>query len=332
MESDLTQSDAVAAGNDSVAGGAEATRPDWDVRWRALWLRLPRIELSSLLSVDRAPALVTAALFALLFAQPFVTLVRDWWSLPEAGHGLLLAPVAVWMAWKAGIRPDAAPNRALGLVILIVAVLIRCASGLAAELFTMRGSMVLALAGLTVYHYGVRQVIHWWLPFALASLAIPLPEIVTQALALPLQFKASRMGAALLHMRNVPVQLSGNVIRLPGHELFVTEACSGLRSLTALLSVGVLMSAMLLRTMVARGLLVLLAIPIAIVVNGIRVFFTGFLVYFVSPALGKGFMHLTEGWLLFLVSLGTLGALAWIGLLVERRILPEPAERGESHA
>jgi len=277
-----------------------------------LRLHLPSIRLSSLWSVERIPAVVTSILFAALFAEPFATLLRDWWSLPEAGHGLLLAPVAIWLAWKSGIRADASPNRALGVTVLVLAVFIRCAAGLAAELFTMRGSMVMALAGLTVYHYGVRQLLHWWLPFALASLAIPLPELVTQALALPLQFRASRMGAALLQLRNVPVQLSGNVIRLPGHELFVTEACSGLRSLTALLSVGVLMSAMFLRTSVARVGLVLVAIPIAIVVNGIRVFLTGFFVYYVSPAFGKGFMHLTEGWLLFLVSLAALGAVAWI--------------------
>ena len=70
----------------------------------------------------------------------------------------------------------------------------------------MRASIVMALAGLTVFHFGVRQVLHWFLPFTLASLSIPLPELVTQSLALPLQFRASRMGAALLEMRSVPVR------------------------------------------------------------------------------------------------------------------------------
>jgi exosortase len=128
------------------------------------------------------------------------------------------------------------------------------------------------------------------------------------------------MGAALLEMRHVPVLLTGNVIRLPGHELFVTEACSGLRSLTALLSVGVLMSALVLGTVFGRVLLVLAAIPIAIIVNGVRVFLTGFLVFFVSPELGEGFMHMTEGWLLFLVSLAMLACAAWTTAFVERRL------------
>jgi exosortase len=268
----------------------------------------------------RLPFLVTALAFVVLFAQPINLLVRDWWNVPEAGHGLLLAPVAIWLAWRAGIRADAAPNRLLGVGLLVFAVLVRAAAGLAAELFTMRASIVMALAGVTVYQFGYRQLIRWWLPFVLLSLSIPLPELVTQALALPLQFKASRMGAALLEMRSVPVRLSGNVIQLPGRQLFVTEACSGLRSLTALISMAVLIGALALRYPISRVALLLLAIPIAIVINGIRVFLTGFLVYFVNPSLGEGFMHVTEGWLLFLVSMSLLAVTAWMGGLLERHV------------
>jgi exosortase len=264
------------------------------------------------------PWVATAVVFGLLFARPIYLLARDWWTMPEAGHGLLLAPVAIWMAWKSGIGPDAKPNRTLGITLLLFAIAVRTASGLAAELFTMRGSVVIALAGITVYEFGFKQLLRWWLPFALVCLSIPLPELITQTLALPLQFRASRMGAALLEMRNVPVRLAGNVIQLPGRELFVTEACSGLRSLTALLSMGVLLGALVLKKPVTRVALLLLAVPVAIVVNGIRVFLTGFLVFYVSPAYGEGFMHITEGWLLFLVSLSILAGMAWLGGLAER--------------
>jgi len=273
---------------------------------------------------DYLPVALTAIAFAVLFAKPLTTLARDWWTLPEAGHGLLLAPVAVWLAWRSGLRPDAKGDRTLGIALLIFAVLIRSASGLAAELFTMRGSVVIALVGLTVFHFGVRQVLRWWLPFTLVCLSIPLPELVTQALALPLQFKASRMGAAMLEMRGVPVHLMGNVIQLPGRQLFVTEACSGLRSMTALLSMAVLLSALVLKSPISRILLVLLAFPVAIFVNGVRVFLTGFLVFFVDPKLGEGFMHETEGWLLFLVSLSVLALSTWVMGFIERRFVRQP--------
>ena len=292
---------------DALAGAASRliTRAGWTERLR---------------QIDWPASVVTALAFGVLFAQPFADLVRDWWTVPEAGHGLLLAPVALWLAWRSGVRADATPQPVLGLALLVTAVVLRCAAGLAAELFTMRASMIMALAALVIHRYGMRQLLHWWLPFTLAALSVPLPELVTQALARPLQFRASRMGAALLELRDVPVLLTGNVIRLPGHELFVTEACSGLRSITALLSVGVLASAMLLQTFSGRLLLVLMTMPIAIVVNGIRVFLTGFLVYYVSPSLGTGFMHETEGWLLFLVSLMSLAAVAWVIWLIERKV------------
>jgi exosortase len=270
------------------------------------------------------PVGLSVIAFALLFWQPMWLLVRDWWTLPEAGHGLLLAPVAVWMAWKAGIRSGAGPSYVIGGLLLVSAVLLRYASGLAAEMFTMRFSVLLGLVGLTIYYYGIRQVFHWWLPFLLGLLSIPLPELITQAIALPLQFRASQMGAALLSMREIPVRLSGNVIRIPGNELFVTEACSGLRSLTALISLSVLLGGLVLQKPVSRLLLVVLAVPIAVMINGVRVFFTGFLVYFVDPALGKGFMHLTEGWLLFLVSLMAIGVVAWLCSISERFVIRRP--------
>ena len=131
-------------------------------------------------------------------------------------------------------------------------------------------------------------------------------------MTLPLQFQASRAGAALLEWRGVPVRLAGNIIEVPGRKLFVTEACSGLRSLTALFSMSLLLGALLLRTWIGRTILLLGAIAIAIGINAIRVFLSGFLVVFVDPSLAEGFLHLSEGWLLFLVSLSVIAGFAWI--------------------
>ena len=269
---------------------------------------------------ELAPFIVAAACFVLLFSHPFRLLVLDWWNDPDAGHGLLLAPVAVWLAWQRGLRP-AVPARAWGLLALVGGVLLRYLAGLAAELFTMRFSMLLAGAGLVLFFRGWQQVRHWWLPILLLGLSIPIPDVLTNSLALPLQLQASRWGAALLEGRHVPVLLSGNIIRLPGRDLFVTEACSGLRSLTALLSLGVLVGGLWLRHPVSRVLLVLLALPVAMAVNAFRVFLTGFLVHWVDPALGEGFMHLSEGWLLFVIAFLILGAFTWVVSALETRLL-----------
>jgi exosortase len=264
------------------------------------------------------PIALALGLFALLFGDPLRLLALDWWNDPEAGHGLLLVPVAAWLAWKSGLVPERRPARLAGAACLVGAVLLRYAAGLAAEVFTTRLSALAAGAGLILFWLGWAQIRRWALPILLVGLSVPLPSVLTTTIALPLQFKASAMGAAMLEWRHVPVRLTGNVILLPGHRLFVTEACSGLRSLTALISIGVLIAGLWLRMPASRIALVLLAIPVAIVINAVRVFLTGFLVFFVNPELGDGFMHATEGWLMFLVAFAALAGIAWLLTAGER--------------
>lgn len=266
-----------------------------------------------------APLLTAGLAFLVLFWEALTTLLRDWWTDPESAHGLLLAPIAVFLLWRRGRAPDVRAQPYLGLLLLAGAVLLRYLSGLAAELFTLRMSMLGALAAFTVYGLGLRQLLHWWLPATLLALSIPIPDVVLGTLALPLQLKASQMGAALLELRQVPVQLAGNIIHLPGRSLFVTEACSGLRSLTALIALGVLMGGLWLNSPVGRVLLLALTIPVAMALNGLRVFLTGFLTYFVDPSLSEGFMHYTEGWVIFVVAFLILGSVTWALIRLESR-------------
>ena len=76
---------------------------------------------------------------------------------------------------------------------------------------------------------------------------------------------------------------------------------------------------LLLKKPASRVAIVALSIPVAVVVNGVRVFITGFLVAFVDPKLAEGFSHMTEGWLLFLVAFAILGAITWVVLAIEER-------------
>lgn len=286
-----------------------------------------RIPLDKTLWVPLGAALL---LFTALYAKPAYLLVRDWTNFdnPDSGTGLLLAPLAIWFAFQTGLKEARKPAVVLAVVFLLSAIGVRYLSDLAAELFTMRVSMLMGAAGLILWFFGVKQLLAWWLPFVLLGLAIPLPELVIAKLTAPLQLIASRIGASLIEWRNIPVLLNGNVIRIPGHDLFVAEACSGLRSLTALVNLGVLLGAMLLVKPWSRVTLLILAVPMAILINGFRIFLTAFLVYFVSPEAGSGFMHTTEGWLMFVIAFASLGAVASLLLFIEGRIARRHAPLG----
>lgn len=274
-----------------------------------------------------APLLwVTGVLFLLCFAAVIADLVQAWLNIPDAAHGILIAPVAIWLAWRTGVLPERRPNRWVGSLFVVFAVAASVLGRVAGIETVPRAALLIGLAGLTLWYGGWRQLLAWWLPGLLLALTIPLPESLIAALTLPLQAVAAKMGAALLASRHIPVLLSGSVIRLPGHTLFVSEACSGLRSLTALLSMAILVGALFLRYPLSRVLMVGMAVGLAIVVNGIRIFMTGFLVFFVDPKLGEGFMHITEGYLLFLFSLAILAALTWAFANLEARVQNRGAE------
>lgn len=262
----------------------------------------------------------TGVLFLLCFAKVIADLVQAWLNIPDAAHGILIAPVAIWLAWRTGVLPERRPARWAGSLLVVFAVLASVLGRVAGIETVPRAALLVGLAGLTLWYGGWRQLLAWWLPGLLLALTIPLPESLIAALTLPLQAVAAKMGAALLASRHIPVLLSGSVIRLPGHTLFVSEACSGLRSLTALLSMAILVGALFLRYPLSRILMVGMAVGLAIVVNGIRIFMTGFLVFFVDPKLGEGFMHITEGYLLFLFSLAILALLTWGFANVESRV------------
>ncbi len=279
------------------------------------------LELEGPWTVQRlAPVIAATIAFAFLFADPIRGLTAAWWSDPDAGHGLLLFPVSLWLAWKSGIRPKAEANVTLGTVTIFGAVLVRALGGLAAEFFTQRFAIWLTLVGVVIFVWGFRQVLRWWLPFTLLLLSIPLPATIINSLAVPLQFRASRLGTSLIEWRGIPVQASGNVINIPGQRLFVAEACSGLRSLTALISLGVMIGGMWMTTIPGRLVILALAIPVAILVNGFRIFLTAFLMHFVDPELARGFMHKTEGWALFVVALLILAAFASVVALIENQV------------
>ncbi len=255
-----------------------------------------------------AIGLAVTASFALLYGPTLAALALDWAASAEYGHGLLLLPVAGWLAWRA--RAPIAPRPGLGLTVLSGAILLFTLGNLAAEFFTRRLAILVALAGITLFYRGWSQLRAWWLPFGLLGLTIPLPEVVLNSVTLPLQLLASKLAVAMLEFRHIPVALSGNIILLPGQELFVAEACSGLRSLSALLGLTLLIAGTALSQPWARVVLLALAVPAALASNALRVFTIGFAAHYAGSSVTEGVWHSVTGVVVFLLPLALVGGVA----------------------
>jgi exosortase len=150
---------------------------------------------------------------------------------------------------------------------------------------------------------------------------IPIPSIIFNQIAFPLQLLASRAGESTLSLLGIPVLREGNLIILARTTLEVADACSGIRSLVSLFTLGVLYGYFADGRIVIRWIIAVATVPIAILANGIRVAGTGIAAHAVGDAAAQGFLHTFSGWLMFIAAFGMLFAFAQ---LVRKIAPPEP--------
>ncbi len=177
---------------------------------------------------------------------------------------------------------------------------------LGAELFSSRCSLVFLLGGLVIHFFGWRVFRAVLFPWAVLFLMIPIPAIIFNEIAFPLQLLASRLATALLSALGVPVLREGNVIQLPVMSLEVAEACSGIRSLVSLTTLAVIYGYFLEKRVGRRVWMVIFAVPIAVAANALRVMGTGLVAQYWDPHKAEGFFHEFSGWIIFILSLAML--------------------------
>jgi exosortase len=265
-----------------------------------------------------------AASIAVVYTPTISSLVRQWASDENYSHGFLIVPFALWFVWQQRAALERAPlapaNTGLAVVGLSLVVLLAGLFG--ADLFLTRMSLIGIIAGSVLFICGWRWLRLLAFPIAFLILAVPLPAVLFNQIAFPLQLVASRAGENVLTMAGVPVLREGNILVLPTTTLEVAQACSGIRSLISLLTLGVILGKMREPRRWARLVLALLTVPVAIAANAARVAGTGLLASYIGARAAEGFFHTFSGWLMFVVAfvllLGAQRALAAVGSRTSR--------------
>jgi exosortase len=216
-------------------------------------------------------------------------------------------------------------------VLLGCAVLARLGTILVPVGFVADLGFVLGIAGLVSLLLGRRALGRYGFAVGFLVFMIPLPVALYSAIASPLQLLVSRAGAAVLNVMGIPVLCEGNMMTLPGDvQMFVAEACSGMRQLTGFLALTTAVAYLWGRPMWIRVILVLSSIPIAMAANVMRVVVTGWIMSNLDPQFAMGHFHTVEGLLLMGVGLGML----WLECQVLDRLsgmgklFGEPREQG----
>ena len=249
-----------------------------------------------------------------LYTPILSAMSQDWSQDPNYSHGFLVPPLALYFLWQRKERVMALhPHPSWwGLVALCGGMGLLLLGTFGAELFTMRFSFVVTVASIVLLHAGWAYVRAMRFPLIFLLLMIPLPAIVYNAIAFPLQLVAAEFAAEVLRVLQVPVYREGNLISLAFTTLEVTEACSGIRSLLSLITLAMAFAEFTQPTMLRKIIVILSAVPITVVANAARVSGTGILANYVSVRMAEGFFHTFSGWLVFMVAFVLLVLEGWL--------------------
>ena len=295
-----------------------------------------------------APVIVAAAAViaagAWLFAPAIEWLVRTWRVHPYYGHGVALPFVAGWLLWRQrrdflpgadgvgggagednsegapGVsesRLDSGSNRSVLATEPLPTLLpmIALVSSVALAVFASRtGLMPLAafalvgtlwsFAGIVSGLPGLRAAAA---PAGLLALGVPVP--ITERLAPGLAAQVAKLAANATMAIGIPVIRAGAQLTIGDGHFVVGAPCSGLRSGLALITVAYVAAALMDSGMARRWLVVVLALPVALAANWLRL--TGLLTitHLAGSDLGLAVFEGPASPVLFV---GATGLLLWV--------------------
>lgn len=232
-------------------------------------------------------------LLAAAYSGTIIGIAGTWFeSNSDMGHGFLVPPCAAYLVWlkRERLRRIPVNPSAWGLLLVFWAALQYLFGQAAHWVWFSRTAFIFALAGFILTLWGFKTLRELAYPLALLSLMIPPPTFLYEWLTLRLQLAASRLGEVLLDILGVSVLREGNLLEIPGDRMSVEAACSGIRSLLALVFFGAVYNFMFVGQRWIRVAVMMLIIPLAVVGNTARIVATG-LVSQYNRAWAHGLLH-----------------------------------------
>ena len=258
--------------------------------------RLPQINLGGF-------GLLTAliAVSIPIYWTGFTMLGRAWLT-PEYSHGPLIPLISLYLFLRERktTQPCNAPKKTgPGIALLVFALILGILGNLVAIPDIVAYALILWTGGVMLTCMGWEAGKQHWKPVLHLIFMLPLPQFLYWQLTIQLQLISSELGVWFIRLADVPVFLEGNIIDLGVYKLQVAEACSGLRYLFPILSFSYLMAILYRGPYWHKALLFILAVPLTVFMNSVRIGIIGILVNSYGIGQAEGFLHFFEGWVIF---------------------------------
>ncbi len=242
------------------------------------------------------------------------------WSSGDNDYGFLIIPLFLYLCWEKRETFRFAefswwPGAMIPAVFSLSLMLFGEAGSVESLLFLgIWGCIASGMAFL----YG-RRVRLLAFPLLILLFMIPLPPFINRLLTFKLKMLASSLSVALMRLVGISVLQAGNIIDLGVDRLQVVDACSGLRYIMPMFLTALMIGHFFARKIWQQAVLLVAVIPLAIVINGLRIFITGVLTVSGHQELAQNFFHGLAGLVIFLAGGG---ALLGVALLL-RKIGPQ---------
>lgn len=265
---------------------------------------------------------------------PFIqTLMRDWDTNDNYSQGYFIPFVSAFMIWwvlKDLEINDLKPSN-WGIAIIVLGLLQLFIAKVGSEYFLQRTSMIIVLFGISFFLFGGRFTKTIWLPLVYLIFMVPLPAIIWNRIAFPMQLFASAITEDVVRFIGIPILREGNVLHLAQTSLEVVDACSGLRSLVNILGLAVGLGFVMNKEAWKRWVLFLAAFPIAVIVNIIRLAGTAVLATRYGGDVARGFLHDFSGWLVFVAGIALLIGVQGVLNKISKAEVIEDGSRSTAH-
>jgi exosortase len=268
-------------------------------------------------NASKTPIQVLLALCALagliwVFLPTLADLASRWGSESQYSHGFVVpvfAGVLLWLRRRKLPKKLGKPNF-WGLVLLVAGLGLRFLGTYIYFDWLSAVSLLPCLAGVCLLAGGWKTLRWAWPAIAFLIFMVPLPHRLEGELALPLRGIATRASTFLLQTIGFAAFAEGHVIRMGEIRIGVVEACSGLSMLLIFFALSTAVVLLTQRTVLEKGVILLSAIPIALIANVTRIFATGIVHRTIGSEWAEYVFHDLAGWLMPLLALGLL----WVEL------------------
>jgi len=248
--------------------------------------------------------LILAALVGLYYPV-LVALAHDWSTNDNYSHGFFIPLISGYMIFTMRMELENISLRPAnwGLLLLLAGLAQLYIAKVGSEFFLQRTSLILVLLGITLFLLGKAMTRKLLLPMGYLIFMVPLPAIVWNKIAFPMQLYSSAITEKVIQMVGIPVFREGNVLHLAQTTLEVVDACSGLRSLTTMFALSAALAWFSTFVTWKKWALFLVAAPIAIFANIVRLTGTAGLASFYGEKVAQGFLHEFSGLFTFVFGL-----------------------------